>query len=303
MTTSRLSRILSALLLVAAMALSACSGSSAGDAVGDHGAPGGSADAQQGGQAGAVADPVDLIRGVSQAVDRAGSYRATFDMRATAQGQSIHMTGDGAFSNDPLQAHVDYAIEGLPGTGADTEMEVILDGSTMYLRAPALTQPMTLTTEWVSMDLNGLVPGFRDLAALGSGQNDPSSSIQYLRGIEDAHVVGQETVVGVETTHYAGTIDLERAYEDLPRDAGRELERAFAQVRRQFGGAHFPVDVWLDADGLPRRMDMAMETAPGAAVHFEMQIRIEIPEYGIEVRVQPPADHDVTDLTDLVPTS
>jgi hypothetical protein len=210
----------------------------------------------------------------------------------------MHMTGDGEFSNDPLRARVDYLIEGLAGAGYDVEMEMLLDGSTMYLRAPALTGTMGLSTEWVSMDLDELMPGFRDLAALGSGQNDPSSSIEYLRGIEDAHEVGRETVVGVDTTHYSGTIDIEKAYERLPRDAGRELERAFEQVRRQFGGASVPVDVWIDDDGLPRGVAMSMETRPGATLDLAMQMRIEIPEYGIDVRVHPPADRDVTDLTE-----
>lgn len=300
---SRLIRAVPTLLLTSVITLAACSGSSGGYAGGGDRELGGSGDAgQQGGTAGGVTDPVDLIRGVSQAMDRAGSYRATFDMQATAQGQIMHMTGDGEFSNDPLRAHVTYSIDGLPGTGTGMEMEVLLEGSTMYMRAPALTEPMGLKTDWISMDLDELMPGFRDLAALGSGQNDPSSSIQYLRGIEDAHEVGRETVVGVETTHYAGTVDLERAFERLPHDAGRELRDALDEARRQFGDVSIPVEVWLDDEGLPRRMEMSMETGPGADVRFEMRMRVEIPEYGIEVRVPRPPDRDVTDLTELYPS-
>jgi hypothetical protein len=111
--------------------------------------------------------------------------------------------------------------------------------------------------------------------------------------------VGRETVAGVETTHYRGTVDLEKAYERLPHDAGRELEAALDQVRSQFGNVSFPVDVWLDAEGLPRRMTMSMETRPGAAVDLAMQMQIEIPDYGIEVRIRPPDDRNVTDLTEL----
>jgi hypothetical protein len=290
MEPPRIPRRLSALVIAAALALAGCSGSAGGN----HGSG-----AESSRPDAPATDPVDLIRGVSEAVERAGSYRATFDMAVTAQGRTIHMTGEGEFSSDPLRAHVDYSMQGLPGVAYDMEMEVLLDGSTMYMRAPSLTDTMGLSTDWVSMDLDELMPGFRDLAALGSGQNDPSSSIQYLRGIEDAREVGRETVAGVETTHYRGTVDLEKAYERLPLDAGRELEAALDQVRSQFGNVSFPVDVWLDDEGLPRRMTMSMKTRPGAAVDLAMQMRIEIPEYGIEVRIHPPDDRNVTDLTEL----
>jgi hypothetical protein len=293
MITARFARPVSTLALACLIALAACSspsGTTNSELEGSTGA---------GHEGGGIADPVDLIRGVSEAVDRAGSYRATFTMDVTAQGQTVHMTGAGEFQGDPLRAHVEYSMQGLPGVAYDMEMEVLLDGSTMYMRAPSLTDTMGLPTDWVSMDLDELMPGFRDLAALGSGQNDPSSSIQYLRGVEDAHEVGRETVAGVETTHYRGMVDLEKAYDRLPSDAGRELEAALDQVRSQFGNANVPVDVWLDDEGLLRRMTMSMETEPDAAVDLTMRMRIEIPEYGIEVRIRPPADHDVTDLTEL----
>ena len=106
------------------------------------------------------------------------------------------------------------------------------------------------------MDLDELVPGFSDLASLSQGQNDPTAQLEYLRGISDAEEVGTEQVAGVETTHYSGTVDLDAAYDRLPDDTRGELKQAIAQARKQFGHGAMPVDVWVDGDGLLRRMTM-----------------------------------------------
>jgi hypothetical protein len=106
-------------------------------------------------------------------------------------------------------------------------------------------------------------------------------------------------VAGVETTHYRGTIDLDSAYNRLPADARGELEQALAQARKQFGGVSMPVDVWIDGDGLLRRMTFIMKTGSRASMPLRMEMTMEIPEYGITLDLPIPAASDVTDLGDL----
>ena len=60
-----------------------------------------------------------------------------------------------------------------------------------------------------------------------------------------------------------------------------------------------PVDVWIDEEGLLRRMTFRMESSTAASGDFAMEMTMEIPDYGIDVELPiPPAD-EVTDLTDL----
>jgi hypothetical protein len=297
----RIVHLLSVLALFA-LVLAACSSGSG--AVSDDGPEPGQAAGGQGGgnHDGDGGDPVALIRAVTAKVEDAGAYRATFQMSITAQGQTIEATGEGEFSDDPLQAHVTYDFTNMPGVAGGFEMEMILDGSVMYMRSPMLSQSSGLDTDWISMDLEELAPGFSDLASLSQGQNDPTAQLEYLRGISDAEEVGTEQVAGVQTTHYSGTVDLDAAYDRLPDDTRGELKQAIAQARKQFGNGAMPVDVWIDGDGLLRRMTISLESGGNSAIDFGMNMTMEIPEYGIAMHLPIPKDGDVTDVSDLLPS-
>ena len=225
----------------------------------------------------------------------------SFDMRIEAQGQAIAATGDGEFFEDPLAMHATYRFDELPGLPGGAEMEMILDGSTFYIRMPELADMQSLPTDWVSMDISETAPGFEGLLALSEGQNDPTSSLAYLDGITDAEVVGTETVAGVETTHYHGTIDVSEAFHRLGDDADANARKALAQAKQLLGDTAMPVDVWIDGDGLLRRMSFRMETAAGANAAFSMEMTMEISEYGIEAELPIPDPDDVTDLTRMIP--
>jgi hypothetical protein len=246
-------------------------------------------------------DPVALIRAVSQQVEDAGSFRMTFDMRIEAQGQVIAATGDGEFFEDPLAMHAIYRFDELPGLPGGGEMEMILDGTTFYMRMPDLAGAQSLPTDWVSMDINETAPGFENLLALSQGQNDPTSSLSYLDGITDAEVVGTETVAGVGTTHYHGTVDPSEAFHRLADDADPNARKALAQAKHVLGDSSMPVDVWIDGDGLLRRMTFQMQTDAGAPVPFAMEMTMEISEYGIGADLPIPDPEDVTDLTRMIP--
>jgi hypothetical protein len=62
-----------------------------------------------------------------------------------------------------------------------------------------------------------------------------------------------------------------------------------------------PVDVWIDGDGLLRRMTISLESGGNSAIDFGMEMTMEIPEYGIAMDLPIPKDGDVTDVSDLLP--
>jgi hypothetical protein len=300
MPTRRRTLTFLAAISLFAIVLSACSADATrgpDNAAGAGAGAGGSDPAQSPDSDGtAVSDPVALIRGVTKAMEEEETYRATFEFTVQGQGQSFSASGEGEFSDDPVRAHVDYRFEGFPGLKKGLAMEMILDGSTMYMRSPLLRRSMGIPTEWISMNLDELVPGFSELAQLSQGQNDPTSSLTYLEGITDAEELGSDVVAGVDTTHYRGSVNLDEAYDQLPSDAGAALEETIAQAKRLFGDEPMPIDVWIDADGLLRRMTVSLQTDARAKVAFGMTMTMEIPEYGVVIDLPIPAAHDVTDL-------
>lgn len=67
-------------------------------------------------------------------------------------------------------------------------------------------------------------------------------------------------------------------------------QEAVEEMRAQlesFGGIDsIPAEVWIDEDGLPRRMKMSMDFEGGSA---DMEMSVDMFDYGIDVEVEPPA--------------
>ncbi len=288
MTRTRSFRLLSA-VLVSASLLAACGSDAPSHATGGVGSDG-------------SVDPVAMIQAASDKVLQAKALHMTFGMEISAAGQTISGSGEGDVSLEGLQQHMTFHFDRMAGLSDGMDMELILDGHVMYMRSSMFSQLPGLGTDWVSMDLNDTVPGFERLASFGTGQNDPSAAFGYLRGVEDAEVVGTEEIHGVETTHYRGTLSLEDALGQLPEDMQADFSQVMAQFRQQFGTVTMPFDVWVDADGQLRRMTYRMETdggSMGAAGAFSMTMTIDITRYADHLTLDLPAAGDVTDVKDL----
>ena len=91
--------------------------------------------------------------------------------------------------------------------------------------------------------------------------------LELLRDIGDVQTIGNETLRGVPTTHYRGTIDAIDA----------------------------PVDVWVDGDGRARKVTVATVDRRGIKVETE----IEYYDFGVELDVTVPPARDVLDFTDI----
>lgn len=233
---------------------------------------------------------------------RADSMHMVFDFSMRAAGRTITGSGeaDAAFG-DELQQHMTFRYDSMPRMPEGFGMEMIVDGSVMYMRLDAVDEPGAFPTEWVSVDLSASVPGFDELTAFGNGQNDPSNAFGYLQGAEDAEDLGSETIRGVETTHYEVTVDVADAVDEVPADLRDEMRLALKQFRRGFGTTTMPFEVWVDGDGLVRRMVFRMESDGGAAGKpFSMEMTMDVTDYGHDFELELPPASDVTDLTDLV---
>jgi hypothetical protein len=143
----------------------------------------------------------------------------------------------------------------LDGTEADGTFEVFgkdvtvkVVDGTVYAKVPFLPA----SRPWVGLSPDGLGPA-------GGGQ----------RSVTDA-------LDATATTHYVATVDAEKVRRALPGGAGG------------LGGSTVPVDVWVDADGLVRRVHVSAGAAGGRG---GMEAQLDITDLGVPVDVTaPPAD-------------
>ena len=108
--------------------------------------------------------------------------------------------------------------------------------------------------------------------------------------------MGHEPVRGISTTHYRGTMDLEKAAEQVPSTDRAKLRSTFAQLRSLTGSASLPIDVWVDSSHHVRRiaMNYAM-TIKGEQAHTTLTI--EYFGFGPQPPVTPPPENQVFDAT------
>ena len=116
--------------------------------------------------------------------------------------------------------------------------------------------------------------------------------------------VGSDKVHGVETSHYRATIDTSKLAQLVPA-AHRQSLGGLDQTARQAGVTALPVDVWVDADQLVRKVSIDLDAKqPGTAMAVKASLVVELYDcYGTPLELTlPPADQ-VVDAATLKRTS
>jgi hypothetical protein len=254
---------------------------------------------------------VSALRAAPDAVADAGTARIEVVMEMAMMGESFDLTATGVVdaAAERMQMEVDMGplfdqIAGSSGQavppGLEGTLEVVGDGSAFYMRAPMFS--MMGVDGWISMTPEDLGTS-EEALGLGAGAYDFTQTLESLRGVDgEPEVVGQDEVRGVETTHYRASIDLAQALEDVPADDRDELEAAFEQLGgdEDLSEVEMPVDVWIDADDLPRRMRMDMGSLFAAAGLGEgsMTMTMDLFDYGEPVDIEVPSPDEVTPLSE-----
>jgi hypothetical protein len=234
--------------------------------------------------------------------EEAGSSRVS--MTATLKdvpGGPLTFTGEGEFDRERGRMTMDMSSLGEATGGAFAgELEMIFDRLVLYMKFPAaITEQLPGGKSWVRIDLReaGKELGIDFAELMQVQQSDPTQALQYLRGAsEDFEAVGEEEVRGVETTHYRGTIDLRKAIEQVPEDARDSFERAVELI----GTNRLPFEVWIDDDGMARRMKYE-QPLPGAdGQEASMELTMDLYDFGAEIDVEPPPADEVIDMQELL---
>jgi hypothetical protein len=190
-------------------------------------------------------------------------------------------TGSGAFDFERHRGRLVMRVGGMPGGPATPSLETVTDGSQVYFKCP--------DGRWVKFDaskLSGVDPN-----AFGS---DPATTLDFVKSVSgEVEEVGREEVRDAGTTHYRFTATVDELLEQVRAEA-RERQR---QSFRQMGVTSVPFDVWIDDDGLPRRMVMKMAPSSGTS-GANLEMTLEMFDYGRPVEVSVPSATQVLEHSD-----
>ena len=206
----------------------------------------------------------------NQVLSGAQERTAGFEtLRFSVEGSAgdYRFAGQGAVDNRARRSQLSVDL------GAEGAAELVLDGSVLYVRLDGLRHAPPLATPWVSADLEtvGAMLGDRLGELTEWAAEGPSRVLEQLRAVGEVEELGSERVRGVETTRYRA----------LVRPPGAPDDRAV------------PVDVWIDGDGLVRRLRAAHGTAAAT-------VTVELYDFGADVAIEPPAPEQVTALDELL---
>jgi hypothetical protein len=205
--------------------------------------------------------------------------------RIDAGGELVQFRGPGEIADHGRKLHMRMtmpaAILGMQGSGSgDVTLDVIGEGRYFYFRGGPFSE--LAGGKWVRVRDDA--PGFN------LGQNDPSQMLEYLRATSEVEALGEDTVRGVETTHYEARIQLDKVAERVSPDAARALR----QMTQGAGIKEIPLEVWIDDESLVRRLQMDWHPK-GASFTFDM----EMFDFG-DVQIDVPKPSEAVDLTKLL---
>lgn len=210
-----------------------------------------------------------------------------------AEGKQAHVLGAGQVQFRPAIGQGMHL--NVTSAGRSAQVQFILLGDTIYLKAP-IPESMTDGKPWVKFSLQQVssMSGLDVDAILKQAQQiSPAERIQMLTASKDLKQVGTETIAGVQTTHYAGTVSVQDALSKFSGSAKTSLQQLFQRL----GAGSIVVDVWVDAQSMPRKLISRINTKNGPVTNTVLYSGYNEP---FKV-VAPPAD-EVGTYTGSTPT-
>lgn len=165
----------------------------------------------------------------------------------------------------------------------------ILLGDTFYAKIPQQLSQFTGGKPWVKFSVSQ--------ASKQSGVNldglikraDPAQQTKIFTGSKDAKKVGTESINGVKTTHYQGTV--------TPKEAGQldpKAQEAFKRFYENSGAHKVTFDLWVGKDNLPRKLVTRVTADKGTGASTMI-----FSDYNKSFSVSAPPAGEVTDGSQL----
>jgi len=199
--------------------------------------------------------PAATVQQAAKKTAAATSEHVVLDASAAGGMFSGAVTGSGDFDNANHRGsfHLDVTNYG--------SVDAVVDGTSAYVKAPFLATFLPAGKTWLKLNakarMSGLVP------------QNPKQALARLKKLANVREVGDDTIDGVTTTHYHGTVRME----------------------------HATFDVWIGKDdGYVRRVQAA-----ASGKHGNGRATMTFSEFGKPVSVSVPPASETADGTNLIP--
>jgi hypothetical protein len=182
--------------------------------------------------------------------------------------------------------------------GGPWKANFILDGSEgiiLYMRFPYLDGQLPRGKTWLKADIVEIGKRYGlDLDRLKeTRRSDPGVMLAYLKSAVGVRKVGTDLVRREVTTHYSSIVGAETIVEEAPKDQ----QRAMRKYLRLMGIKTYPVDLWVDRDGVVRKLGIELEYKLPDGEYVKMKLSEEYYDFGVEVDIKPPPARRVLDVT------
>ncbi|WP_186776957.1 LolA-like protein [Streptomyces salinarius] len=183
--------------------------------------------------------------------------------------------------------------------GAEGTAEIRLVDKAMYIGGgPEAAKEMD-GKRWIKFDLSGtgVDEQMNQMGSASQADKNPATESTFLTGAKDVEKVGTETVEGVKTTHYKGTVtlaDLEKTIGDEDA-ATREKRQKSLEQYEKMGVDKLTMDMWVDGDDQTKQFRMRADADKGPLDMTFTFLGVNEP-----VKVTAPPAAEVADLAEMM---
>jgi hypothetical protein len=169
--------------------------------------------------------------------------------------------------------------------------KTIFDRDSTLVYEPVVTRSLPGAKPWIRFPTGKPDPFDPQEQAL----SDPARLLPFLRETSgDVRAVGHDVLDGVETTHYEGTLDLEKIVDHATGDDRAELQDTLDFLKQVKEPTTIPYGLWVDESGLARRLRYVEGSAQPAAT-----TTIDFSDFGVPVVLDLPAEDQVMSADDF----
>lgn len=181
--------------------------------------------------------------------------------------------------------------------GADGTAEIRLVDKAMFIGGGAAAAKEMDGKSWIKFDMAALGGAAGSLGAAGQADKNPAQESTFLTGSKDVKEVGKETVDGVKTTHYQGTVTLDQFRDSLKSQTKvtREQREKSLEQYEKMGIDKFTMDMWIGEGDITKQFRMR-----GAADKGPLDMTITFDDFNEPVNIAAPAAKDVADLAEMM---
>ncbi|MET7451114.1 DUF1396 domain-containing protein [Streptomyces sp. NPDC005574] len=208
------------------------------------------------------------------------------------------VSGEAAMSVKPLAMSMKMTAAGKAATAGKVEIRLV--GKAMYIGGGAQAAKEMDGKSWIKFDMSALGADKKlNPAQLGAGQADqnPATESTFLTGSKNVKKVGTETVDGVETTHYKGTVTVAEIEASLKGKgkATREAREKSLKQYEKMGIDSLAMDMWIDGDDHTKKFRMRGDADKGP-----LDMTITFLDINKPVTVTAPPAKDTVDLAEMM---